>query len=164
MNIHPIIVHFPIAFLTSWALVELVIPKKRFPTIDWFSIQGTLLSVGFIGSLVALLTGNIARELIGGSPLIKTHATVATFTVWLFGIFFLEWTLTIFVKYIPKSPLDTSISIYLKLLRHPIIRSILVLATFIAIFLTGLLGGAIVYGTSTDPLAKIILPLFGIKL
>ncbi|MCK7520140.1 MAG: hypothetical protein MZV64_21810 [Ignavibacteriales bacterium] len=61
-GIHPKVVHFPIAFLMLYPLMELIFifTSKRF-----FSKAAMLfLAIGVIGSLLAVLSGNQAFEMV----------------------------------------------------------------------------------------------------
>lgn len=50
-----------------------------------------------------------------------------------------------------------------KILTHPIFSKILAFLGFIAISVTGLLGGAMVYNVSADPFTGVVLRLLGIS-
>lgn len=86
-NLHPKIVHFPIAFLTMYPLMDLLflISKK-----DFYSKAAFLfLIIGLIGALLAVLSGNQAYLASGnldkGSLIIfNSHQTFANLTVWYF--------------------------------------------------------------------------------
>lgn len=87
-NLHPKIVHFPIAFLTLYPLMELLflILKK-----DFYSKAAFLfLVIGVIGALFAVLSGNqayLASDNLGKESLIifNSHQTFANLTVWFFA-------------------------------------------------------------------------------
>jgi uncharacterized membrane protein len=87
-NLHPQIVHFPIAILILYAVFELIgiISKKD-------SLQKTahlLLAIGVLTAIAAVLTGNQAAELVklklstNFESLIEEHETFATITLWYF--------------------------------------------------------------------------------
>jgi uncharacterized membrane protein len=137
-HLHPKIVHFPIAFLLVYVLLELigVISGK-----DFFSKCAHLfLFLGVLGALAAVLTGNQASDVArawkkaGASiplDLIHKHSDYATFTLWYFtGLLVLRTMLVIKKKF--KG--------YLKYV-------ILVLAFIGAmlVYETGELGGKLVY-------------------
>ena len=88
-NIHPMIVHFPIALLIIAVLVDLlsIMMKKQ----RWFRHAATLLySVGAVSAIVTYLTGRNAADTVmlpaAASPVVNEHSDWAFRTVWFFGI------------------------------------------------------------------------------
>ena len=90
-ELHPIVVHFPIALLIVYSLFETiaVFTKKNF----LFKSAYLLLILGIIGSITSVLTGNQAEDLIEvskltasytPSQLIDEHEEYATITLWYF--------------------------------------------------------------------------------
>jgi len=87
-DIHPKIVHFPIAFLMLYPFMELVflISVK-----DFFSKSAMLfLAIGVIGSFFAVLSGNQAFEVVEnwngeGKEIFSYHQLFANLTVWFFS-------------------------------------------------------------------------------
>ncbi|MCC6323555.1 hypothetical protein IT400_02055 [Candidatus Nomurabacteria bacterium] len=167
MNIHPIVVHFPIAFLFIWGLCEVLPVSKWFSSINWAPIKNFLVVIGFLGGWVAQMTGELAEELVGENKLVNTHSAFAQASMILFGIFAVE-VIVIYIKnkyssiYYKFGILARIIDMCLRLLQNKIFRILLVLLALIAIFVTGVLGGAIVYGTSADPLAPFVLKILGL--
>jgi uncharacterized membrane protein len=88
-SIHPKIVHFPIAFLLLYPIVELlfIITGK-----DFFSkVSFIFLSIGVIGAFFAVLSGSQAFELVKnwnqeGREIFNNHQTYANLTVWFYSI------------------------------------------------------------------------------
>jgi uncharacterized membrane protein len=86
-ELHPKVVHFPIAFLFTFALFELLgtVLKK-----DYFHKAAHLiLFLGVVGSIVAVLTGKQAGTANpnwtdASSAVIKEHASFANITMWYF--------------------------------------------------------------------------------
>lgn len=86
-NIHPKIVHFPLAFLALYPLMELIfiLTKK-----DFFTKAATLfLVIGTVGALLAVFTGNQAHTYIknwsdASSNIFDSHQTFANLTMWFF--------------------------------------------------------------------------------
>jgi len=62
MNVHPIFVHFPIALLTIYALLELIQFKKVTSWNPWFYIKASFVVFGAIGTYAALFTGGTDRR------------------------------------------------------------------------------------------------------
>ena len=88
-GIHPKVVHFPIAFLMFYPLVELFF---LFTRKDFFSKAAMLfLTIGVIGSFFAVLSGNQAFEFVKnwndeGKAVFSEHQTFANWTVWYFSV------------------------------------------------------------------------------
>lgn len=171
MNIHPIFVHFPIALLTIYALLELARfkPIRNLPYL--FDIKAFLVIVGFFSALVTVQTGNLAGEGVPSGPirnLVETHSFFANISVYIFGlialVYFLKWIdLSSADRYIIASPFG-KIWIAVKkqtgyILRSPLLPFI-ALAGLLSITITGALGGAIVYGPDVDPFVHFIYGLF----
>ncbi|MDR3668373.1 MAG: DUF2231 domain-containing protein [Ignavibacteriaceae bacterium] len=84
---HPKLVHFPIAFLLVYLLLEIIgaIFKREF-----FSKTAHLfLLFGVLGALAAVLTGNQAENAFEGwnkttHAILETHSTYANITLWFF--------------------------------------------------------------------------------
>jgi len=102
---HPKIVHFPIAFLLVYLLLELwgVIFKR-----DFFSKAAHLfLLFGVQGALAAVLTGNQAEDAFEGwnkttSAILETHSNYANITLWYFTALLVIRTLLILRKKFSK--------------------------------------------------------------
>ena len=98
---HPKIIHFPIAFLIVYLLLELLgaIFKK-----DFFSKTAHLfLFFGVLGALAAVLTGNQAEDAFEGwnkttSAILDIHSTYANITLWYFTALLLIRTFLVLRK------------------------------------------------------------------
>ena len=99
-SIHPKVIHFPIAFLMFYPLMELLF---LFTRKDFFSKVAMLfLAIGVIGSFFAVLSGNQAFEYIknwtdSGKGIFHTHQTFANLTIWYFS-FLLVLRYFLFIK------------------------------------------------------------------
>ncbi|MDB4939888.1 MAG: hypothetical protein JWO40_313 [Candidatus Doudnabacteria bacterium] len=169
MNVHPIFVHFPIALLSTYGILELIRFKKITSQAYWFYIKATLVILGTLAAYVAAEFGDIAKGLIvnsGNRTLISNHENWAQNSIIIFTIiavcYAIEWlnkaTLTNF-----KSPTIIRIWNWLTKIQHWIIDTpvviILAIAGVIAITITGSLGGTIVYGKGNDPITDWIVSL-----
>jgi uncharacterized membrane protein len=147
--LHPIIVHFPIALLTVYAVLELVRFKKVTSQPYWFYVKAVLVILGSLGSLAAFMTGPEGDGAL--PPIVAMHARFATTTVILFLIISMSYLLT-WCK-------PTRVTSFVL---RPYIIIPLALAGLVCITITGGLGGAIVYGTHFDPFMAPIFKLLGV--
>lgn len=168
-NIHPIFVHFPIALLFIYSVIKILPFKKWIPSVSWQQIERFLLVFGILGSFASLATGETAENLARANrQLVEVHSTFASistfiYCVLLFGeiIFILNNSYQSLIKIEKVKNLSIKLE---KLIFNPFVSKSLALLGFIAISVTGLLGGVIVYGVSADPVAPIVLKLLGINL
>lgn len=176
MNIHPIFVHFPVALLTLYALMEFIRFKALTRHPAWFYVKGFLVMSGAISALIARQTGELIEDQFRGSPqhnLLEMHALWANVTVVLFGFLTVLYVAAFVRRDLMQAPL---IGRLVSLPLISLIFSILVYAfefvtrgaliLFIALFgliaitITGGLGGALVYGPDIDPVVSLIYHLF----
>lgn len=165
-NIHPIFVHFPIAFLFLYSFLVLIPVEKLFPKISWKQFRIVLGIVGLLGALISSGTGEIAEELTNPnhdiSEMHKWFAGAATFV---YGLLLLtdlwHWLEIVITK--------LHISVFSKIITYlrPILTSkffvfLIAITGLLFMSITGMLGGIMVYGTSADPLAPFLLKLLGI--
>lgn len=170
MNIHPIFVHFPLALLTVYALMELV----RFNIVKqqpyWFYVKALFLMIGGLGALMALKTGELAAEAVWKNVeirnIIEMHENFADATTAIFGIlaacYLVLWLNRENVsRFFVNNNLFVKLWNFLVSIAKFVVESKLVIvlafAGLICVTITGGLGGRIVYGTNSDPLLKPVL-------
>jgi len=170
MNIHPLFVHFPIALLVIYALMEIT-PRVWIFRAQWWRNAKIFLSItGLLATIPTLITGDMAADIIGETKLIETHATMAVITVIIFAIPAISYLMEIFeslgwssrfVKQYPKFKSTVSFINHTGklVLKSPTIYIIAILA-IISITITGGLGASIVYGPDFDPIVSFIYNLF----
>ncbi len=90
-NLHPAVVHFPIAFFILYFIMEttgVILKKEYFTKAALF-----VLALGVLTSLIAVLTGNQAHEIVKSAmtvdhkninDLIDQHEMFATLSLWYF--------------------------------------------------------------------------------
>lgn len=169
-DIHPIFVHFPIALLVIYSIIKVLPLKTWFPNVAWKDIERILLVLGTLGAFAALATGEVAEEISRPNrQLVEAHSTFAGISTWpyvalLIGeiIELVSGRQSIFGK-IPSS-IQNAILFVKKILTNATFSKVIALLALVAISVTGLLGGVMVYGTTADPFAKIVLSLLGISL
>jgi|SRR3989344_4725701 len=134
MDLHPVIVHFPVALLSLYSVLEII----RFKNIQTKSL---LVVLGTLGSYAAYITGLINKNSIVGEipPALNWHQIFATITLVIFTI--------ISIYYLTRSKKEWL---------PPFLLVILAILGLAFITLTGALGGSLVYGPDTDPFVKFI--------
>jgi uncharacterized membrane protein len=174
MNIHPLIVHFPIGLLILYAGLEII----RLPWLvrqSWyFHIKAVLAIFGTVAAYAAVVTGGWFEESIPRNadirPIIEVHEMMASVTATIFTIIALAYVFTwlqkegVIEKYVARMPWVRMPVVILEKLDRLIlctpVSMILALAGVVAITMTGGLGAAMVYGPDIDPFVKIIYNLF----
>lgn len=148
MNLHPILVHFPIALLTIYALLECVRSKRAMEIMHAFHVKGTLVIIGALGAAAAYATGpeKMARSLVG-----QMHQKFATATLIIFSIIALAYLWEWFWP-----------SKHSNFMMRPYIIIPLAIIGLVAVTITGGLGGALVYGTHFDPFLAPVFKFLGV--
>lgn len=86
MNIHPLIVHFPIALLLTSVLADLLAPLRPGTALKEVALY--LLVLGVIGAVAAGVSGEQAAEAVAHLPdlreAVEQHEDFGTGTIWLF--------------------------------------------------------------------------------
>lgn len=173
MNIHPFIVHFPVAFLSVYSLMELVRIRFITSTAYWFYIKASLVIIGTLGAGAAYKSGDFAKELLNDPSLhqlIEIHSKWAKLSTVLFGLiaalYAVAWLsrLEIINRIENYSKLNEVLiyAISKKIINYLVESFLMILPALIglvAIVITGALGGVIVYGPDVDPFARIIYDL-----
>ena len=169
-NIHPIFVHFPIALLCVYSLVKILPVAKWFPKISWKDIERFLLVFGVLGAFVALTTGDSAEHIARPNhQLVEMHSTFAGIATWLYGALLAGEIAYVFNRMQLKEnsfflKLRKLGALLEKILCDTFISKSLAVLALVAIVVTGLLGGVMVYGPNADPMAGLVLKLLGITL
>ncbi len=167
-NIHPILVHFPIAFLSLYSAIVLLPIQKWFPKIKLKTTQDILLLVGTLGIFLAKASGEIAVEITKlEHSLVEMHELFANATTWFYMILVIIFLLPYVIYFLQKKNLKFPkfIQLLKKLstfLNKKNFIKVSALLGVVSLFITGLLGGVIVYGVDADPIASFVLKLLGL--
>ena len=172
-SLHPALVHLPIGVLTLYAVLE-ILPLKRLESHVWYRYtKGIIVCAGVIGAFFALSSGDAASETrVVNRAILEVHETVAGITTWLFavlaGIYVIAWLRDFeYMVRLEKFPFVKKVwNIIVRVayaLDRPIIRKSIAMLGFIALSLTGILGGALVYGPDADPLVHYVLQFLGLN-
>ncbi|HEY4512510.1 MAG TPA: DUF2231 domain-containing protein [Candidatus Paceibacterota bacterium] len=166
MNIHPLIVHFPVALLFIYSILEIARFKLIKNIAQIFYIKASFVIIGAVMSYAAFITGNIAKGLVpssGINNILLSHERFAKLTIFIFSVaaigYLIRWTLEISFEKIPQNFRNflTSIS---NVILSPFVSVALALMGLITLSITGILGGTMVYGPTTDPFAGFLYPFF----
>jgi len=90
-NIHPLLVHFPIALLFTAVLLDAIalLFRKKTPALQIGAVIVYVL--GALGALAAFFTGREAADSVqlpaAAQTILTEHADLGTWTVWFFGIY-----------------------------------------------------------------------------
>ncbi len=169
MNFHPILVHFPIALLVVYAILELI----RFESVRnlhyWFYVKAVIVITGALSLLPAFAAGDAIEDLFGNQAnLVEVHSGFAASVVVLFGIVAFFYAIAWLEKDAHISsriaPRFRNAWIALQRARMFVIDSHFVVVPaiigLILITITGALGGVIAQGVDVDPIAKYVYNLF----
>ena len=175
MNIHPLFVHFPIALLAIYAIMELIHTDRLNHSDTYAAIKGFLVIVGTLAAYVTLSTGELAEGLLlANSPelakLVETHSAFAGASTAIFSVLAISYAIKFFMDstyaqapVLASGPLSRvwgAMLWYSRAIRENVLGQMLALAGIICITITGALGAAIVYGPDADPIVSFIYGLF----
>lgn len=164
MNFHPLIVHFPIAFLTLYAVLELLSFFKFFKNSYWFNVKAILVILGALGAKFAIIAGEMIEERFENvKDLVELHSKInetATFIFFIIALCYaFEWLRRGNEKILPKALMELAVKIKSVVLDTPLIY-FLSLVGLSLITIGAALGGAIAYGKDVDPFVSFIYSLF----
>lgn len=148
MNIHPLFVHFPVALLSVYALLELLPVGRFFPGFVWSQIKHFFLYAGTLAIFPTIATGLMAAQLAGQNVILPYHKAAALSVL---VIFCTASALALWNHFRPfKNPGALNMA-----------QKILALLGLTALFFVGALGAAMVYGYTTDPIVGFVTGILG---
>lgn len=167
LNVHPLLVHFPIAFLAGYTLLEFV----RIPILTrqsfYFYTKAILLFFGVVMAAPAILTGLIAQRYVTNHALVDLHQNINILATAVFGIlavgYFILWVQKTPPVFLQKMAMWSWIVKLAQFIVQTPVVFILTLIGIILLTIGGALGGIIVYGANMDPFTAFIAALLGIK-
>jgi len=162
MDLHPIIIHLPIAGLALYTCIEIISHFSKPFNERFLNTKYFLLFVGVIGTFMALQTGEIAEHImLWHSNLVKVHSTFANLTHFSYMVIAILYALTLIInhkiwaKYRIK-PLQKYLPKITQFLTHIYTHYLIIVVSILWFFflsITWALGGAITHGTTDDPVS-----------
>ena len=156
MNIHPIFVHFPIALFSVYAVCECLRFGRLRRSAGWRTVKIALLGFGVVGAVAALITGDMAGDMMGRSALIEAHGAWAAASVWIFGLLCAAYAVPDLARYFRFRWAENAFMRMVRRFEGSLLTVIAALVGLVAITVAGALGGAIVYGPDIDPVVHFI--------
>lgn len=159
-NLHPIIVHFPIALLTVYAGLELL--KSSFiEKLEYlFYIKGFMVIIGAIGSTFAIASGLYTYGGLPNDPISIAHSWWAYTTAFLFGTLAFVYAVEWYYRERKNKNMNGVFKTVHKFLYRPDVLFMMALAGIISVTVTGALGGLMVHGPENDPMTKLLFEVF----
>lgn len=168
MDIHPILVHFPIGLLVVYSIFECVRVRRLEEAEWWLMTKAAILFTGFLGALAALWTGETAASLAGGeTPLIELHSSFAGAAVATYGVLVAHYLVSLARRFsfharlegVPRAIASFAYAAN-DLVFKPWLVVILAFLGFALMGVTGALGGALVYGPNADFIVSFVYHIF----
>jgi uncharacterized membrane protein len=162
MNLHPILVHFPVALLTMYAVAELASLVKPIRERAYvFYVKASLLLLGAAAAVPTFITGFIQL----GPPqpdsearrLLLTHYHFAIATLIVFGLLALCYAAAWLTREWTAMPEAWKRRLaWHRYVTESLLAPALAVIGLGCVTVTGALGGAMVYGPGIDPAVTII--------
>lgn len=161
MNIHLILVHFPIALLSLYAIFELLSLTPFGRNSKWFSYKALLLFCGFVFSIPTYIAGKYLESIYGEIRTIELHGLFATLSIMVFGLCAILYFARILEinKTITHARIQKIIYMIAKFANIRITIPLSIIG-FVLLLITGAIGGGMAHGSNADPFTKFIFKLF----
>lgn len=161
MDLHPLVVHFPIALLTLYSFLEVIKPWTKAP--HWKNIRLFLIITGAIGAYLGLMTGEVAEDLYtnpGMRDVLDAHEAAGSAAAWVYIVlavgYFFDWLRTSRLSSKVPTAVRKWIDIAVKLIVKSPLAPLLAIAGFLILSLAGALGAILVHGPDIDFITKIV--------
>lgn len=165
-NFHVLLIHFPIALLSLYAVLEILKIQRLERINGWQTLKDVLLILGSLSTIVAVLSGSVISESFEAAGLerqVEAHEFFAVLTTLSFlGLA----TSRVFVLWSRSHALAFRGGFMKAVLQFSIMVSNSVITRFLALIALGFLlftaalGGIIAFGPDIDPFTKILNQIF----
>lgn len=166
INLHPLLVHFPIAFFSLYGVLEFLSLINKFKKqIYWFYLKAILVILGCFAALLAIIAGKlIEHRFLYSRELVNLHSTINELASAVFVLIAFAYL----IAWLRKSNTKLSVlGIFWKLsvfweeivLQTPLVY-LLTITGLTLITIGGALGGTIAFGTQVDPFSSFVYSLF----
>lgn len=172
INVHPALVHFPVALITLYGLLMTFTPPLWRRKQAWFPLVSFLIITGALGAIVGYLTGSLIEPDFRGpamNGLLEAHEGWASTTVWLSVILAVVHVLELWghrSQDVPLSRIQPGIRVWIQRITHALTHGPISvfsgLVFLVVITITGALGGAIAQGKTVDPVVSLVVRLLGL--
>jgi hypothetical protein len=165
MNFHLMAVHFPIALLTFYAVLEIISFKRLRALPYWWYLKAVLVIAGALSAFATRQTGEmIEHEFAFVKNVVEMHALWATITTAVFALlaicYLIAWISEAYPAEIARRVWLTKVWKSLTVVQQFVLRrpvsALFALFGLIAVTITGALGGAISNGPEVDPVVKFV--------
>ncbi|MEY4731608.1 MAG: hypothetical protein RL681_554 [Candidatus Parcubacteria bacterium] len=176
MDLHPIVVHFPIALFTLYSVMEAFRYRRVTELPWWFPMKALLVILGTLAANSALLTGEMIAEQLKTSNALSSavavHEQWAKLTTGIYSILALAYLIVwiersgVLNRLFPdpaggfRRLFDRRISPVARMFIRSDFAVTLALLGLAAITITGALGGGMVHGPDVDPVARLVYDFF----
>ncbi|MBI2673834.1 MAG: hypothetical protein HYX23_00960 [Candidatus Zambryskibacteria bacterium] len=151
MDLHPLVIHYPIAFLTTYVVFELVRIRKILALPYWFHIKMTLVVIGELGAIATVITAQFSTELRGGNMLVDRYKLFIIITALIFGMLAFAYVFKFTDPNSDQSGQSRALTTWFHFILKPFVLIPLVITGLFFIIVSGGLFGATIYGTHFDP-------------
>lgn len=162
------LVHFPIALLTVYALVELVRIKSIQENPQTFTLKAFLSILGALSLVITFQSGELIEHAFAVGDmalLVERHSTFALASYVLFAILAIGYLGQTLARLLPgkafwKTVVGASVIRLSATITSKFVAPVLALIGLITLTITGALGGAIAQGPDIDPIVTLMYHLF----
>ena len=175
MNFHSMMVHFPIALLVIYSLLELIGFRNVNKYLNWFYIKASFVIIGAITAFPALSTGEMLENVSKyDKNLVHLHESFASAStnffvviavIYLLAFLHINTKTSDFINSCKKIPAEgkriiNKIISYAKLIVNSPLFLFMAIIGIVLLTITGALGGILSSGVGVDPIADFIYHLF----